>query len=160
MKKVMHRSHERKIAFLVLAIAASAGLVLALVLLFASRSHTFRLVGGSTMYYVDNEIYYLSGEPVIYNSKEYVPVDDLLKHCGYTTYYNTELHALAISDRDGKSYIYTNSDVITYHGENIHFSDKSIAINDIMYVTKDMLAVFTDSKIVFEGSLTEVWIPE
>lgn len=160
MKKVMHRSHERKLAFVILAVAAAAGLVLALVLLFASRSHTFRLIGGSSMYYVDNEIYDLSGEPVIYNSKKYIPVDDLLKHCGYSTYYNTELSALAVSDRDGKSYIYTNSNIVTYHGENIYFEDNAIAINDILYVTTDMFAKFTDSKIIFEGDLTEIEIPE
>lgn len=160
MKMVMHRSHERKIAFVILAVAVAAGLVLTLVLLFSSRGHTFRLVGGSTMYYVDNEIYYLSGEPVICNSKKYVPIDDLLKHCGYTTYYSTEMRALAISDKDGRSYVYANSNIITYHGENIYFEDKAIAINDIMYVTTDVLSKFTDSEIVFEGNLTEVEMPE
>lgn len=107
------------------------------------------------MYYVDNEIGELAGEPLMYNSKKYVPVDDILKQCGYTTYYNPEMRALAVSNRDGKSYIYVNSNIITHGGENIMFEDNAIAVNDVLYVTTDMLAKFTDSKLVFEGTLSE-----
>ena len=160
MKKFMHRSHERKIAFVILIFAAVAGLVLAFTMLFTNRSHTFRVVGGGTAYYVDNEIAYLSGEPVICNSKKYVPASDILEQCGYTTRYNNELCVLAVSDRYSKSYIYKDSNVITYDGKNIRLNDKAIVINDIMYVTADMLSRFTDSKIIFEGNLTEIKMPE
>ena len=160
MKKVKHRSHERKIVFAILILAAIAGLVLALTLLFSSRSHIFRLVGGSTVYYADDETRYLSGEPVIYNSKQYIPAGDILEQCGYTTRYNSDLRVMAVMYREIKSYIYADSNVITYNDENVVLDDRAIVINDIMYVTPDMLSKFTDSKIIIEGNITEVSIPQ
>lgn len=158
MKKVAHRSKEKRLAAVILTVAAFAALILAMVMLFAQRGRTFRFVGGSTIYYVGSEVYELAGEPLIYNSKKYVPADDILRKCGYTTYYVPDMRALAVSNRDGKSYIYVNSSIITYEGENIPFEDDAISVNNLMYITTDMLAQFTDSRIEFEGTLKETTV--
>lgn len=158
-KRINHRSNERRIAFSILIVAGIAAIVLSAVFLFSNRGHDIRLVGGKTIYYVDNEVFDLKGEPVMCNGKEYFPAEDILQRCGFSTYYNPEISAVAVADRDGTSYIYINDNVITYLGENKSFSNRTFLINDILYITRDMFSIFTDDDVSFEGDLKVIAMP-
>ena len=127
MKSKKHRSNESKIAYVILCGAGVIALVFCFILLFTGRVRTFDLTGGSNEYYIGEELFEMSGEPLMIDDVSYVPAKDILAQCGYEIDWDSEKYAMTVSDQYDKSYIYPDRDVVTRKGENVSVTSSKCA---------------------------------
>ena len=117
---------------------------------------TFSLNAEGTGYTVDGVGYELSGEVFLCDSTIYLPVDDLLPHCGYALGWDAENNAVIISDEYTNSYIYIDSNQINYKGEMLTFDKPTMMYNGILYMPITMFAQFSDDAVYIDGELKDI----
>lgn len=162
MKSKTHRTNEKAIAWLILCAAAVAGIIFCIILLFTGKIKTIKITGGSTVYYIDEEQYEMSAEPLVCDGVQYLPGADILAQCEYEVSWNGEQNALALKNRDGISYIYLDSDTVSRNGDPAQFPNVTFSRKDIMYMPVDMVRYFLDENreaIAIEGELKAYKIP-
>ncbi len=159
MKSTRHRSNEQLIAMIILCAATLAAIVFCIILIFTDRARTIHLTGGSLTYYIDEEPYELSAEPLLCDNTEYIPAADILSQCGYEIGWDSDLDALSVSDNRGKSYIYLNSNNVLYRGDSYVFEKNTFSRRDVFYIPVEMLHRFTVDKIEIDGDIRTYKIP-
>lgn len=139
------------------AVAAAAAAVI--LILAGGKRIEMGFAGGSTAYYIGEETLELSQEPYICDDAVYVPAEDILKGLGYEVVWNTEAGAFEAADKKTVSYVYPESDIVTYDGRDYRFSYPTMIHNDIVFIPLTMLTQFTDNSIKTDGEFKRIKRP-
>lgn len=159
MRDIKHRSNESEIAMIILCAATVAAIVFCVILLFTAKVHTIHITGGSLNFTIDEDQYPLSAEPLVCDNVIYIPAADVLAQCGYEIGWDSEKNAMLLSNEDGKSYIFLNSNIASYVGNTAAYNNNTFSRHEVMYMPIDMFYQFSEDELVADGEFKVYKIP-
>jgi len=135
-------------------------LMLSLVLFSAlntsADSGSFMLYGDKPIITMNETDIPIAAAPIIYKNNLYVPVDDILKVCGFGMGYDATVPSV-IAQKDGiTSHIIPETNIIWIGEERVEFSTPSIIYMNVMYISLEMFSRLCDYSVYMTGNATEI----
>lgn len=144
----------KKIVAAVCAVAISAALICATGT--SADSGSLMLYGDRAAITMNETEIPTASAPIIYKNNLYVPVDDILKACGFGMGYDASVPSV-IAEKDGiVSHIIPETNVIWIGEERVEFSTPSLIYKGVMYISLEMFARLCDYSVYMTGAATEI----
>ncbi|MGN0183001.1 MAG: DHHW family protein [Candidatus Ornithomonoglobus sp.] len=150
---------KEKAAVIGLAAAIVLAIVIFIIILCSGKTERISFTGGSAAYSIGKEQFTLSEEPYSCDGAVYVPAEDILKQFGYEVVWNEEMNAFSVTEKKTVSYVYPQSDIVTYDGQDYQFKYPTMLHNDIVFMPVTMLTQFTEDTISTDGDFKLVKRP-
>ncbi len=97
----------------------------------------------------------LTNQALRYQRTTYVPVDEMLRICGFTLGWDSSLNAVTAYKSGVISYIITNSPVLWKGSQQYTSTASTIIHNDVFYMPVDMFNFLTDDILTVSELVTE-----
>lgn len=150
---------KEKASVIGLAAAVALALVIFIIILCGDKTEKISFTGGSTAWSIGEEQFTLSQEPYNCDEAIYVPAEDILRQLGYEVAWDGDMNAFSVVEKKTVSYVYPESDIVTYDGQDFQFKSPTMIHNDIVFMPVTMLTQFTEDDIITDGDFKTVKRP-
>ncbi|MGN0164538.1 MAG: DHHW family protein, partial [Candidatus Ornithomonoglobus sp.] len=150
---------KEKSAVIVLAAAVILAIIIFIIILCEGKTEKVSFTGGSAAYSIGKEQFTLSQEPYNCEGAIYVPAEDILKQLGYEVVWDADINAFSVTMKKTASYVYPQSDIVTYDGQDYRFESPTMIHNDIVFMPVTMLTQFTEDDISTNGDFKVIKRP-
>ena len=154
-----YEDRKEKLAVIGLAAAIVLAIIIFILILCGGKTRKISFTGGSTAYSIGEEQFTLSQEPYSCDGAVYVPAEDILRQFGYEVSWNADMNAFSVAEKRKVSYIYPQSDIVNYDGQDYQFKSPTMIHNDIVFMPVTMLTQFTEDTISTDGDFKVVKRP-
>lgn len=95
-------------------------------------------------------------EPIVYKNSLYIPIDNILKACGFSMGYDASIPAIIAVKDNVTSYIIPETNVIWIGEEQVEFPTPSLIYKGVAYISLEMFSRMCDYSVYMTGTAREI----